>query len=587
MDETGWHFELRFTGHIGVHPDRSYTIFRSDELIGNGGRVIVSRIASDATTEVEYKKLSRFAFHDITVAGTPVVRVRRAFGGNIVGEWLPDPAKQAASVPAAATPTLDQEVSVTNQKGKTDPVRQNTGVPFETVRGSSALGEQWRRPAALRIDSTFGSGGAVFGDFMNIATPIQARAVVAGPDGHVVVAGSIGDEQAPEGRNIGLIRFDKDGRRDPDFGTDGYKVLDLEGVDNVARALVLQPDGKIIVAGEILSQEHDTYDFALVRLDARGQLDSDFGGGVVTTDFLKAAKNDRAYAVKVQADGKVVAAGYSEFSYVSNDTRSEESHTRLESGMRECFALARYNTDGSVDSAFGRGGPVMTAMGTGLGARNRARALQVQADGRLLTAGFACSDTARNRYDVALVRYSPDGRVDETFGREGRVVFSSGGEDEGAHALAVQDDGKIVIAGATARDAESEQHFLVARLNPDGKLDQTFGGTGTVVNREFVGLARGVVVLPDGRIVAAGSAAVTVTTENDERVTREQVALVCYMPNGSVDETFGTRGVLFIDLGGSEDSAAGIVLSGDRIFVAGTSRVGAKSEFALICLVKN
>ena len=562
MDETGWHFELRFTGHIGVHPERSYTIYRSDDMIGNGGRIIVSRIASDATTEVPYRKLSRFAFHDVTVAGKAVVRVRRAFGGNIVGEWLSVTAEQLPSVPASPTPTLGQQVNVTNQR-------------------SATLPEPRREQAAIRIDSTFGSSGAVFGDFMNVYTSAVARALVAEPDGYVVVAGSLGDEDAPEGRNIGLIRFDKNGLRDLGFGTDGYKVLDLEGVDNLARALVLQPDGKMIVAGEMFSRAHGTYDFALVRLDAGGQLDSGFGEGVVATDFLN-GENDRAYAVAVQADGKIVAAGHSEF-FVT-DAEAEESHSQP--GIRECFALTRYNADGSVDSAFGRGGRVMTVMASGPGARSRARALQIQADGRLLTAGFAAYADTGQSY-VALARYNPDGNVDETFGREGRIFFSSGGADEGAHALAVQDDGKIVIAGATARDAESEQHFLVARLDPDGKLDQTFNGTGIVVNREFVGLGRGVVVLPDGRIIAAGSAGVTVVAENDERVTREQVALVCYMPDGALDETFGTGGVLLIDLGGTEDSAAGIVLSGDRIFVAGTSRVGTKSEFALICLVKN
>jgi uncharacterized delta-60 repeat protein len=211
--------------------------------------------------------------------------------------------------------------------------------------------------------------------------------------------------------------------------------------------------------------------------------------------------------------------------------------------------------------------------------------MHVLEDGRILAAGFAFRSTDYAVRDVALVRYDADGKIDETFGSRGRVSFSSGGSDEGAHAIAVQPDGGIVIAGVTARDSATDQHFLLARLTPDGRLDETFGGTGIVVNRSFVGLARGVVIVPDGRIVAAGSAAVTSVDRNGAAVTREQIALVSYMPDGSVDDTLGTGGVLFIDLGGEEDSAVGIALSGDRILIAGSSRTGARSEFALVRLV--
>ena len=576
MDETGWQFELRFTGQFGVHPDRSHTIMRSDDMIGAGGRVIVTRIGADVTTEVEYKDLSRLAPHDISVGGTVVVRVRRALlGGNILGEWVNAAAKQAASIPVGATPTGGQQVSATDQA---DDAR------FETERATSRPAEQGDSRAAIRIDSTFGGSGAAFGDFMGESA--VARAVVAQPDGHVIVVGTVGDEQDPDGRSIGLIRFDENGRRDPHFGNDGYKILDLEGVDNVARALALQPDGKIIVAGEIFDPNHGSYDFALVRLDASGQLDMGFGGGVVATDLFS-HKDDRAYAVAVQADGKVVAGGYTSYLW-REKSKAAANPAPPDDGSddREGFALVRYNADGSLDPTFAIGGRGTTVTALQAGGRARIRALHVQADGRILTAGFA-TPANPDVSQVALTRHTVDGNLDRTFGPYGLVFFSSAGADEGAHALAVQPDGRIVIAGGTARDATSDQHFLLARLNPDGTLDQTFGGTGTVVNRDFVGLARGVVILPDQRVVAAGSAAVTAVAENGERVTREQVALVCYMRDGSVDETFGTGGVLFIDLGGNEDSAAGIVLSGDKIFVAGTSRLGAKSEFALICLVQN
>ena len=541
MDETGWTFELRFMGARGVHPEKGYSISRSDDMLGDGGCVLVLRMGSDEIVEVPYSDMSRLSLREISFAGTPVVRVRRALGGNIVGEWLKVAAKHAPPVQASA---------------------------------------QTRRPVAIRIDSTFGGTGAVFGDFKDPAA--EARALIVEPDGHVIVAGTIGKADDPDGRNVGLIRFDANGRSDPHFGRNGQKVLDLEGVDNVVRAMARQADGKIVVAGEIVDPRRGTYDFALVRLDARGLLDSEFNGGFVTTSFFR-NRDERVYAVAVQADGKIVAGGGFVSDFIPDDADDRLGEPNAAPDVEE-FGFARYNPDGKLDATFGTDGLGMPGMTSGYGACARARALHIQADGLILVGGFATNSHDTRVREVAIARLNTDGTLDRAFGDRGRVFLSSGGVDEGAHALAVQSDGKIVVAGTTARDSASDQHFLLARLHPDGALDRTFGGTGIVVNRDFVGLTRAVIVLPDGRIVAAGSAAVTVVAQHGERVTREQVALVCHMPDGSLDDTFGTSGVLFIDLGGTDDSGAGMVLHGDKIFVAATSRTTAKSEFAVIRL---
>lgn len=416
------------------------------------------------------------------------------------------------------------------------------------------------------LDATFGSGGAFFGDFN--PAPASASAIVAQPDGGAVVVGSVGDPQDSAGRNVGLLRVGEHGAVDPGFGDRGYKVLDLEETDNIARAVTMQPDGKLIIAGEVLDRRRGAYEFALVRLDPNGRLDVSFKGGVVIYGPFP-GMDCRAYAVTTQFDGKIVVAGNA-YEPANNPEPGapEVPPVFLDS---EFFALARYEENGVLDKGFGVGGTVRTVMAPGPGSRVQARALQVLEDGRIVAAGFARTTVNDNFRFVAVARYLSDGLLDETFGHKGSVWQPMESNDEGAYALAVQPhDGKLVLAGESAVNADSAQHFMLVRLEPDGEPDTSFNGTGIVVNKEFTGVARSVAILPDGRIVAAGTAMVTGQTTNGEPVVREQVALVCYLPDGSIDESFGADGVLFVDLGGDSDGANGIALSGDQLLVAAT-----------------
>lgn len=430
-----------------------------------------------------------------------------------------------------------------------------------------------RRREGGWLDTTFGNGGAVFGDFK--PDPAEASALVVQPDGSVVIVGSVGNPDDPTGRNLGLLRIDERGAVDSSFGDRGYKVLDVEGNDNVARAVALQRDGKLIVAGEILDRQQGAYQFALVRLDANGRLDASFGGGVVVPRF-QYRTDSRAYAVTIQSDGRIVAAGHS--TYACDATDQSNGKVRPELLDNEWFAIARYNDDGTLDKSFGIGGTQETLMALGSGARARARALQVLGDGSIVTCGYSRSNTSGRAREVALESHTADGQHDMTFGFKGVAYLTLEGGDEVASALAVQPDRKLVLAGESAPDENSAQHFMLARLKPDGELDPTFNHTGFVINKQFAGVARSVIILPDGRIIAAGSAIVT----NNGAATREQVALVSYLSDGSVDENFGASGVLFIDLGGDNDGAEAIAMTGEKILVAATTRVGQTSSFALV-----
>src|SRR5437870_871368 len=187
------------------------------------------------------------------------------------------------------------------------------------------------------------------------------------------------------------------GDLDPSFGTGGRVLTDFGGGDG-ARALALQADGRIVVAGSS-SAGGFALDFARARDNSDGSLDPSFGtGGRVLTDF---GGDDEARALALHADRKVVVAGCSD------------------AGGRPDFALARYNDDGSHDSSFGTGGKVLTDFG----GDDEASALVFQSDGKIVVAGFS---DAGGFALAALARYNPNGTLDASFGSGGRVLTDSG-----------------------------------------------------------------------------------------------------------------------------------------------------------------
>jgi uncharacterized delta-60 repeat protein len=188
-----------------------------------------------------------------------------------------------------------------------------------------------------------------------------------------------------------------------------------------------------------------------------------------------------------------------------------------------------------------------------------ARALVQQADGKLVAAGR--TDTATGT-DFGLARYNPDGTLDASFGAGGVVTTDIGGGDDFAHALAVQADGKLVAAGVAPTQTGSS--FALVRYNPDGTLDASFG-TGGMVTTDFNGGANALIVQVDGRLVAAGQAG-------------EDFGLARYHPNGTLDSTFGTGGTVTTDFAGSSDAAFALAVQADGKLVAAG---GTGSAFAL------
>ena len=314
------------------------------------------------------------------------------------------------------------------------------------------------------LDPGFGSGGKVITDFGGDDTLFT---LALQPDGKTVVAGSSFVYGTGTGGSFALARFNVDGSLDATFGTGGKVITDFRsnGTD-VAHALAIQPDGKIVAAGVV---PHGL-DFGLARYNVDGSLDATFGtGGKVISS---SANYDTLSAAALQSDSKIVVAGSRGYYPAARD-----------------FVLARYNTDGSLDASFGSGGEVTTDFGNHTD--DQASAMALQPDGKILVGGGS-----GGRF--ALARYNPDGNLDPTFGLGGKVTTDPPG---GGAAMALQPDGKIVVAGGP-RSA----NFVLARYNPDGSLDLPFGTGGAVATGFGGGSAQATALglQEDGKIVAAG-----------------------------------------------------------------------------------
>ncbi len=383
-------------------------------------------------------------------------------------------------------------------------------------------------------DLSFDGDGRVITDLSNAQRADTANDLAVQFDDEIVVVGTVvqdGDE------NVAVLRYNPDGTLDLSFGQQGVVIVDfLADESDRAEAVVLQRDGKIVVVGRAgnpgnpAGQERE--DFLIARFNLDGTLDLPFGGGdgFVTTGFGPGSA-DFATAVVLQADGRIVAAGNSN------------------AGGSPDFALARYNTDGSLDDGgpqdttpgdrFGANGLVLTDFAAG-NLSDRAVALALDADGRFVAAGCrSCNSPAS---DFALARYLSDGQLDPSFDGDGKVTtdFLFGGFNDIARGVAIQADGRIVAGGSAARTSATPNRdvFAVARYLADGSLDTSFDGDGRVTTDFDLtnNLANALIVQPDGRIVAAGRSNV------GDFFDPAALALAQYRPDGSLDSTFGNGG---------------------------------------------
>jgi uncharacterized delta-60 repeat protein len=291
---------------------------------------------------------------------------------------------------------------------------------------------------------------------------------------------------------------------DPSFGNGGKIILDLGATMDSMGAAVLQPDGKIIIAGKTFTSNSsvDFADFVVVRLNADGSLDNTFGNnGFVTTDFT--GGQDGVNSIALLPDGKIIAAGFAATSLVLNSR-----------GI--AHAMVRYNPNGSLDTSFGTGGKVHADFGTGYRVISK---ILIQSDGKIIAFGTASGDSIAVPSRIGLTRYNADGSIDSSFGANGRMFirYNEGGQfTEGTsfRDAAIQPDGKIIITGhaevlipgcvsSMTVNCYTLQSFMF-RYTPQMFLDRKFGRR---LGKEYGNIDQfwSVFLQSDGRIVLGGN----------------------------------------------------------------------------------
>jgi uncharacterized delta-60 repeat protein len=347
------------------------------------------------------------------------------------------------------------------------------------------------------LDTTFSGDGKVT---LDIGINDGGSGITVLYDGRILVSGASSNNFTTNG-DVVLLRYNPDGSLDTSFSGDGEVTTHIGG-DAAGGSVTVQPDGKILIGG------FSNWDFAVIRYNVDGTLDTSFSGdGIVTTNI---GNEDYGSVLALQSDGKILLAGSTW-------------------GSGGNFALVRYNSNGSLDTSFSGDGIVVTDINY----RDQGLGLTVQTDGKILVSG-------ESNGDFALVRYNTNGSLDSSFSGDGKVTTDIGTYDSGM-GVTVQSDGKILVSGyahggidqpfliqtdGIVLDADRSSDFALVRYNTDGTLDTSFG-TGGRVTTDFGGndIGWGVMIQSDGKIVVSG-------------FSNGDFALARYNTDGSLDTSF-------------------------------------------------
>lgn len=387
--------------------------------------------------------------------------------------------------------------------------------------------------AAGTLDLSFGSAGTGI-SIIDIGRGNNLAGIARFSDDAFAAVGNVVVTQT----TTGACSFTSTGTLNTSFNSTGYAQLVTGFEFTLMQAIAVQSDNKIVIGGYIV--EDHIPKFALARYDnITGMLDTSFGGiGYVATNIREGSTIS---ALCIQPDGKIIAGG-------------------IAGQGQPGFAIARYNTDGSVDTSFGTDG----ASFVNPGYVSSISALALQADGKIVAAGFAWNTAT----DICvLARFNTDGTLDGTFGTGG-VVTAQIGAASRAQAVAVQADGKIVVGGYTTNNF-IHYAFCLLRYDTSGVLDASFDADGTVVTpgvvitpMNYSSKINALVIQADGNIVAGGS---------NFGLRNTTFALARYLPSGTLDNTFATNGIAFTVIGASAQINSLITQSDGSIVAAGTS----------------
>ncbi len=378
------------------------------------------------------------------------------------------------------------------------------------------------------LDITFGNNGIVTAP--NTSIREMGYKILLQDDGKILLAGFQEDNNI---RDFAVARYNPDGSLDNSFGSSGLVIFDAGTGSDAAWSMALQDDGKIILAGTVYHQFSSVDDMAMVRLNSDGTPDNSFGtAGFVFTDIDQ--HWDNANDIALQPDGKILLAGEG----YANDKRN--------------VCVVRYNSNGGLDASFGTGGIALFAIGTG---DDRTESISLQSDGKILTCGYFDDGVDDQTY---VARFNTDGSVDNTFGNNGRATLDIGGNNDRLKDLYLLDNGNILAGGFTT-NSSNETDYLILRYLPDGTLDNGFGSNGIMMHNVGANdFLSEIAVQSDGKILTAGGA-----------FSFEMLRL---LENGSRDPGFGDNGMISTPIGVYSFSMSLCLQSEDKVILAGQSK---------------
>jgi uncharacterized delta-60 repeat protein len=434
----------------------------------------------------------------------------------------------------------------------------------DTPEASEAGGETTEAQKPTGLDAGFGQGG-VLALPMSPDAHDRLLAVAGGPDGSVFAAGWT----SPGGDNAMVVaKIGSDGKLDQAFGQAGIASVNVAAggkTVEMARAVAVQSDGKVVIAGPVEKDPKATgaaakdTDIAVVRFDATGKPDTAFGKGGTARIDIGAGKAvgesyvaDNSWGIAALSGGRVVVFG------------SSPAADRDDAD----YAIVGLTGAGVLDQAFGTKGITRVDVNQ---ATDNARAVVVQPDGKLVFAGY--SRNKEGVIDPVLIRTGSDGKLDSGFGQDGVATASvvPGGVAE-AYGVALQGD-KFVLAGyGRGASADEKVDMMSMRFNADGSWDKSYGTDG-LTRIDVAGDAdrgRNVAVLPDGRVLIVGS--------GSPQAGASDAMVVLLDKDGKATSKFGTDGRVLSDLGGPGDAWFGLTQAGDGKSITVVGYKGANPE---------
>ena len=377
-----------------------------------------------------------------------------------------------------------------------------------------------------------------------------ANAIALRAGGKPIVVGNVTNAISPtSGSDFGIVAYNADGGLDYTFGSNGFVSISFDA-DDRANAVAVQTNGKILVAGKAANGSN--YDLVIVRYNTDGTLDNTFGiAGIATLeiDFF----NSEATSIALQTDGKIVVTGLSQ--------------DRFNDGFYAI--LAHFNANGFLDNTFGTNGVVDLPAGNGYVGKSVA----LQSDGKTVVACASQSSVG----NFVVVRCNANGNMDNTFDTDGKVSTNVGTESSFAKSLVLQSDNKIMVCGAAKENSQAV--FAMLRYTINGSLDNSFDADGIVLTNfsPIYATANAVAIQPDGKIFLTGNT--TITTNAD-------IVLARYSSNGVLDPSFNYSGKLILPFGYGNEGVNAIISNANGVaYLAGFYHNGHDNDFAMVKIV--